>query len=172
MQRMTIVAVAMVAMMVAARTGADAGQEPQPPTPQTNPAEFTRVAEDAIERVCASCHGWDVIGGARRTTAEWDKVLSDMVAQGARGTTAEMALIRGYVLWSYGRVAVNSASAEELTAVLGIQAATAKAIVDYRAEHGAFRNADDLAKVPGLDRQVLAAQAAALQFETTHQRMR
>ena len=158
-----------LALSAAGRLGGPAAPLAQAPTPHSNPAEFTRVAEEAIDRVCAPCHGWDVIGGNRRTVEEWDTVLRDMVAQGARANASEMRFIRDYVLWSYGRVAVNSASADALAAVLGIQPQTAQAMVEYRGRHGAFRNVDDLAKVPGLDRQVLVAQAEALRFAVKEQ---
>jgi competence ComEA-like helix-hairpin-helix protein len=169
MKKLMVASVALLALSLAGRIGELAAQQAQTPTRQDNPAEFTRVAEEAIDRVCASCHGWDVIGGKRRTVDEWDTVLKEMVAAGARATVSEMGLIRGYVLWSYGRVAVNAASADVLAAVLGIQPQTAQAIVEYRGRHGAFRNADDLAKVPGLDREVLVAQAEALQFDVKEQ---
>lgn len=169
MRRITTATAALMILAVAARTRAGDAHVPQAPTPQTNPTAFTKLAEEAIERVCASCHGWDIIADPRRTSDDWDRVLRDMVAQGARGTAAEMSLIRGYVLWSYGRVAVNTAPADELTGVLGVQPEIARAIVEYREQHGAFRNVDDLAKVPGLDRQVLVAQADALQFDVKGQ---
>jgi competence ComEA-like helix-hairpin-helix protein len=172
MHRTTVAAVAMLALGFAVRVGPVAARQAQALTPQSHPADFTKAAEEVIDRVCAACHGWDVIGGTRRTTEAWDKVLSAMVDQGARATASEMALVRGYVLWSYGRVAVNAASAEELAAVLGIEPVTARSIVDDRKQHGNFKNADDLARVPGLDRKVLEAQADALQFEVTRTVMR
>jgi competence ComEA-like helix-hairpin-helix protein len=164
-----MVATAALALSLAGRMGGLAAPQAPAPTSHGNPAEFTKVAEEAIDRVCAPCHGWDVIGGNRRTVEEWDTVLRDMVARGARASATEMGFIRGYVLWSYGRVAVNSASADVLAAVLGIRPQTAQTMVEYRGRHGAFRNMDDLAKVPGIDRQVLVAQAEALQFDVKEQ---
>lgn len=142
-----------------------AAQQSQAPTPQSNPVEFTKVAEEAVDRVCASCHGWDVLSDRRRTTSEWDAVLNEMVAQGARASATELARIRGYFLWTYGLVQVNSAPAGELAAVLGIELRVAQAIVTYRGSNGRFNDVEDLAKVPGLARQILVAQADALQFE-------
>ena len=47
-------------------------------------------------------------------------------------------------------VNVNTADAEELETLTGIGPALAQAIVDYRAEHGAFRSAEDLLLVKGI----------------------
>lgn len=47
-------------------------------------------------------------------------------------------------------VNVNTATAEELETLTGIGPALAQAIVDYRAEHGAFRSAEDLLLVKGI----------------------
>lgn len=47
-------------------------------------------------------------------------------------------------------VNVNTATAEELETLTGIGPSLAQAIVDYRAEHGAFRSAEDLLLVKGI----------------------
>jgi len=48
-------------------------------------------------------------------------------------------------------VNINSADAKTIeTALVGVGPKTAKAIVDYRAKHGAFKSVDDLAKVKGI----------------------
>lgn len=47
-------------------------------------------------------------------------------------------------------VDINTASAEELETLTGIGPVLAQAIVDYRAEHGAFESADELLNVRGI----------------------
>ena len=48
-------------------------------------------------------------------------------------------------------VNINTADAKAIDAALiGVGAQTAKAIVDYRAKHGAFKSVDELAKVKGI----------------------
>ena len=47
-------------------------------------------------------------------------------------------------------VNINTADAEELETLTGIGPSLAQAIVDYRAEHGAFRSAEDLLLVKGI----------------------
>ena len=48
-------------------------------------------------------------------------------------------------------VNINTADAKALdTALVGVGSKTAAAIVEYRAKHGKFKNADDLLKVKGI----------------------
>jgi competence protein ComEA len=49
-----------------------------------------------------------------------------------------------------GRVDINTASAEELAALPGIGPALARRVVEWRAAHGPFRDADALEQVPGI----------------------
>ncbi len=48
------------------------------------------------------------------------------------------------------RININTASAEELTALSGIGETKAKAIVAYRERHGAFSTVEDIIKVYGI----------------------
>ena len=47
-------------------------------------------------------------------------------------------------------VNLNTATKEELIAVTGIGPARAQAILDYRAQHGAFKSVDELKDVKGI----------------------
>ena len=49
-----------------------------------------------------------------------------------------------------GRVNINTADAKELTTLSGIGESRAKDIVSYREKYGAFKNTEDLMKVPGI----------------------
>lgn len=52
---------------------------------------------------------------------------------------------------SAAAVNINSADAKTLeTSLVGVGPATAKAIVDYRTKHGAYKSVDDLDKVKGI----------------------
>jgi competence protein ComEA len=53
-------------------------------------------------------------------------------------------------------VNINTATVDELQKLHGIGAAKAKAIVDYRKSHGAFKNATDLINVPGIGDKIFA----------------
>jgi competence protein ComEA len=47
-------------------------------------------------------------------------------------------------------VHLNTATLEDLDALPGVGPVTAQQIIDYRAEHGAFRTVDELDAVPGI----------------------
>jgi competence protein ComEA len=62
-------------------------------------------------------------------------------------------------------VNLNSADAETLHRELsGIGAAKAKAIVDYREEHGPFQSVDELLEVKGIGASILERNKAKLQL--------
>jgi competence protein ComEA len=52
-------------------------------------------------------------------------------------------------------VNINTATQAELQTLHGINAAKAKAIIDYRTKAGAFRSTDDLEKVDGISPQTV-----------------
>lgn len=51
---------------------------------------------------------------------------------------------------AYKPLDINTATAEKLEELTGIGPALARAIVDYRAEHGPFRSVDELLAVSGI----------------------
>lgn len=64
-----------------------------------------------------------------------------------------VAMLLGASLSAYAgaNVDINSANVEELAKVLkGVGLAKAKAIVDYRTQHGPFKTVNDLAQVSGI----------------------
>ena len=53
-------------------------------------------------------------------------------------------------------VNVNTAQQSELQGVKGLDKQKAKAIIEYRAQNGPFGSLDDLEKIPGMSREVVA----------------
>jgi competence protein ComEA len=52
---------------------------------------------------------------------------------------------------------INTADEAQLTSLQGIGPSKAKAITQYRQEHGLFKTVDDLKHVPGIGDKTLAA---------------
>jgi len=126
--------------------------------------QFSDAAEATIERVCISCHPFENIIRTRRTPPEWSLQVTTMAGRGAPGTAADFAAVKKYLIRYYGIVRVNTATAEELTAVLGLPANIATAVVEYRKAHGDFTDLASLEKVEGVDKAKLEEQAEALKF--------
>jgi virginiamycin B lyase len=55
------------------------------------------------EKVCAACHGVDLITNLKHTKAEWKTVIDTMVGYGAMGTDEELDTIATYLAKNFGR---------------------------------------------------------------------
>jgi competence ComEA-like helix-hairpin-helix protein len=134
--------------------------------PVRDPDRFSRVSEAVLKRLCTDvCHDADRVFTVRRSSREWTQVVADMTRRGAKGSPEELDLVRRYLIWTFGVVAVNSATAEDLAAVIGLPLEAAQAIVVHRERHGRFADVKALVNVPGLDRETLEAQIGALRFD-------
>ena len=77
---------------------------------------------------------------------------------GKAGTAAEQGKAgMGAVPGKAALVNINTADETQLTALQGIGPTKAKAITQYRQEHGPFKSVDDLKKVSGIGEKTLAA---------------
>jgi len=154
------------ALMLCATSAATvrvAGRQAKPDDAQRE-EELATAGKKATEEICASCHGMEDVTGSRRTPREWTDVVGMMVDRGAGGTDDQIATIKKYLMRYYGMVSVNTASAQDLSNVLGLSSRDADAIVQYRTEHGKFPDAAALAGVPGIDKTKIDAQPDALRF--------
>jgi competence ComEA-like helix-hairpin-helix protein len=127
--------------------------------------EFSAAAEATLERVCILCHPFENIIKTRRTVREWSDQVTTMAQRGAPGTEPDFTLVKKYLTRYYGIVRVNSASAEELSAVLGLPPKVAAAVVEYRTANGKFADIAALEKVAGVDKAKLEEQPEALRFD-------
>lgn len=126
---------------------------------------FSTAAEATIERVCILCHPFENIVKTRRTAREWTEQITTMSQRGAPGTEADFTLIANYLMRYYGIVRVNSATAEELSSVLGLPPKVAAAVVEYRTANGRFADLAALAKVAGIGKAKLEEQPEAIRFD-------
>jgi putative heme-binding domain-containing protein len=56
-----------------------------------------------FQRICSGCHGVDRATSQRMTRAEWAAVVSDMVARGAQGSSAELDNVVSYLSANFGK---------------------------------------------------------------------
>jgi competence ComEA-like helix-hairpin-helix protein len=127
--------------------------------------QFSAGAEATIERVCILCHPFENIIKTRRSVRDWNDQVTTMSQRGAPGTEPDFSLIKKYLTRYYGIVRVNTASAEELSAVLGLPPKVAVAVVEYRTANGKFADLAALTKVAGVDKAKLEEQPEAIRFD-------
>ncbi|MEO5819949.1 MAG: helix-hairpin-helix domain-containing protein [Vicinamibacteraceae bacterium] len=123
-------------------TGQPEARAVQPDARPAPPAAFTKV--------CVRCHPSDKIVEGRRYRTQWDQVLEQMVARGATGTDEEFDVIADYLVAQYGRVAINTAPADEIAQVLHLEPGLADTIVQQRSKAGPFADFAALTAVPGV----------------------
>ena len=165
-----------MSVVFAASMASAVGQEPaKPPKPATSKAaaadpakaeeEFIRLAEATIEQACRTCHPIENILRLRRTSQEWSDQITAMAGRGATATDEQFDMIYQYLTRYYGRVRINSAPADELSAVLGLTAKDAAAVVEHRKAHGKFADVAAVLKVQGIDKTKIEEQPEALVFD-------
>src|SRR6187402_2949901 len=96
---------------------------PRAAAPALSDEELTRVGEPLLTKVCStSCHGPDRIDEMRRTRDDWSDQVRTMMLNGAQASEMQFAAIGQYLTRYYGVVAINTAPADELSAVVGFSA--------------------------------------------------
>lgn len=125
--------------------------------------------KDVTQQVCGKCHDAAVVAGYHLATEGWTDTISKMIDQGAEGTDAQFNAILQYLVKNFGpenasKINVNKAPAKDLETQLGITTKEAESIVKYRDEKGAFKEIDDLKKVPELDFKKIEAKKDRLAF--------
>jgi len=156
-----IAALAVVAWLTSTAIVAARQQTPPPQAPD-KPADDP--AAGLFVRMCSECHDTSRISSTRRTRADWEDQIGQMIEQGAKGTDKEFETVIGYLLRTFGKVYINNAKADEIVSVLTLSQKDADAIVAYRAANGRFVDFDALKKVPGIDLKTLEARKDAVSF--------
>jgi len=105
-----------------------------------------------VEKVCSVCHEATAVAKYRKSKADWQAVIDDMVTRGADASDEEFDTVVTYLVKCFGpSVNVNTAAAADMGKQLELSDKEADAIVQYRQSNGAFKELADLKKVPGLD---------------------
>ena len=141
-----------------------APQAPQPPAAETAKHEERPAPPAEFTKLCVRCHPSDKIVEGRRYPAQWEQVLEQMVARGATGTEPEFDAVYDYLVAQFGRVAINTAPADEIAQVLHLDAGVAEAIVQQRTASGKFADFAALTAVPGVPAAALEKLRDAIVF--------
>ncbi len=118
-------------------------------------------------KVCINCHDASNFRKLRLDRDEWEREVGIMVDNGAKATDDELAAILDYLVENFGpqsKIHVNTAPIGEIKAVLGLTAAQAVALVDYREANGNFKTWQDLLKVPQMDAKKIEDKKDLLAF--------
>jgi competence protein ComEA len=100
--------------------------------------------KETVLKICRDCHDLDTITTENRTKEGWKKTVAKMGDRGAEGTDEQFEAVVVYLTKYFGRINVNTATAEEIAAGLDFSAKEAESIVQYREKNGAYKNWKDL----------------------------
>ncbi|HMF74598.1 MAG TPA: helix-hairpin-helix domain-containing protein [Bryobacteraceae bacterium] len=118
--------------------------------------------KDLVESTCSDCHSLDRIMAQRLDEDGWHGIIRQMIENGAAINPNDLKGIVDYLAKNFGpdkKVNINKAGRDEIGAVLKLAPAEATAIVQYRTQHGNFKDLSELEKVSGLADKIEAKKA-------------
>jgi competence ComEA-like helix-hairpin-helix protein len=86
-------------------------------------------------------------------------VIHEMLENGAPINPNDMRAIVSYLAKNFGpdkKININKAAAGEIAGVLKLESAEVAAVIQYRAQHGKFKDLRELEKVSGLAAKIEA----------------
>lgn len=146
------------------------------PTASTpTPAAAAKAMPDGpgkqiILRECTACHLPDHFTKYRHTNEEWQAIVIRMGQRVRSITKEELDTVQTYLATNFPTVDdvtklnINKATADDLSARLGLTPDEAKAIVDYRQRHGTFREWGELLAIYGVDGRKIDAVKDRMSF--------
>jgi competence ComEA-like helix-hairpin-helix protein len=118
--------------------------------------------KDAVENACSDCHSLERIKAERRNEEGWNSLIHEMLENGAPINANDMPVIVSYLAKNFGpdkKVNINKAAANEIAGVLKLESAEVAAVIQYRTEHGKFKDLSELEKVSGAAGKIEARKA-------------
>ena len=120
--------------------------------------------KDAVENSCTDCHSVKRIKAQRFDEEGWNGIVREMIEKGAAINPNDLKVIVTYLAKNFGpekdrKVNVNTAAPCDISSVLELTSAEADAVVQYRTEHGKFKDLSELEKVSGLADKIEAKKA-------------
>jgi len=124
---------------------------------------------DELVKVCGKCHSPEQAVSLHQSRTGWEETVSKMVGLGAEGSDDEYEKVLTYLTANFGpekpkSVNVNTATAVEMEASLGLTRTESAAVVQYRTDKGNFKTLDDLKSVPGVDAAKIDAKKSRITF--------
>ena len=112
--------------------------------------------KQTVIEVCGKCHSPSRVTALHQSRRAWQTTVYRMVSMGATGSDDQFNSIVDYLSKNFpsmppAPVNVNTAGPVELESSLLLLKSEARALMQYRKEHGPFKSIDDLRNVPGLD---------------------
>jgi putative heme-binding domain-containing protein len=101
-----------------------------------------------FQRICSGCHSVDRATSQRMTRAEWAAVVSDMVARGAQGSSAELDNVVSYLSVNFGKSNSSPSSVAPVP-----PAHTSASAAQVAAEEEAPLSAEEISKATRLIQQ-------------------
>jgi hypothetical protein len=121
--------------------------------------------QSAAVKVCAACHGMEMVTDTPRDYDAWHDTVQKMIDRGARGTPDEFDLVMDFLFQNVTPIDVNHADRDTLMAILHTSQPVADAIIARRAAHP-FKDLAELeGAVPGLDKAVLEGKKRMIFFQ-------
>ncbi len=130
-------------------------------TPGTLPGAS---GKQVVVRMCTGCHDVETVIGSRRTKLGWRQNVDDMISRGAEGSEEDVDAVVAYLTTYFGKVNVNTATAEDLEKVLELSEKEAQEIVSYREKNRTIKDFEELKKVPGVSAEKLQAKRGLIAF--------
>src|SRR3954470_23723755 len=75
---------------------------PRPSAPTGTAPGAADPREATARRLCTQCHPFENVVAIRRTRAQWESTVENMVGRGARGSADEFAAVVDYLAEKYG----------------------------------------------------------------------
>src|SRR6185436_4116548 len=88
-------------LSVAGSAGAQRGAPPPAPPTSTGTVAGADPREATARKLCTQCHPFENVVAIRRTRAQWEATVENMVGRGARGTQAEFSSVIDFLAEKY-----------------------------------------------------------------------
>jgi len=127
-------------------------------------------AKEYVNKICLQCHEASQLLSERKTEADWKATVARMALKGVPAPAEQYDAIAAYMAKNFVKVEdatkinMNTASADEIVAAIGLTHDEANALVTYREKHGTYREWGEMLVVYGVDGRKLQAAKDKMSF--------